>query len=104
HGDPDAIGALHAAISLWGDRAPSVLTPKLDETYSLAHGKPRLLKRTQQTRRLDRYAEAEALSGRDWHNDYARLMLQVQQQLRTAKSDVERRRLLRKMQRVVGDR
>jgi len=104
HGDPDAIGALHAAISLWGDRAPSVLTPKLDETYSLAHGKPRLLKRAQQTRRLDRFAEAEALSGRDWHNDYARLMLQVQQQLRTAKSDVERRRLLRKMQRVVGDK
>lgn len=102
HGDPDAIGALHAAISLWGSRAPSVITPKLDESYSLAHGKPRLLKRTQQKRRLDRYAEAEALSGRDWHNDYARLMLQVQQQLRTATSDAERKRLLRKMQRVVG--
>lgn len=102
HGDPDAIGALHAAVSLWGSRAPSVITPKLDETYSLAHGKPRLLKRAQQKRRLDRYAEAEALSGRDWHNDYARLMLQVQQQLRTAENDAERRRLLRKMQRVVG--
>lgn len=102
HGDPDAIGALHAAISLWGKRAPSVLTPKLDETYSLAHGKPRLLTRAQQKRRLDRYAETEALSGRDWHNDYARLMLQVQHQLRTATNDAERRRLLKKMQRLVG--
>lgn len=102
HGDPDAIGALHAAIALWGSRAPSVMIPKLDDSYSLAHGKPRLLKRAQQQRRLDRFAESEALSGRDWHNDYARLMLQVQQQLRTATSDAERRRLLRKMRRVLG--
>lgn len=102
HGEPDAVGALHAAIALWGNRAPSVMTPKLDETYSLAHAKPRLLKHAQQIRRLDRYAEAEALSGRDWHNDYARIMLQVQHQLRTAKTDLERHRLLKKMQRILG--
>lgn len=102
HGDPDSIGALHAAIALLPDPRPPVVVPKLDETYSISRGQPRLLKKTPQARRLDRYAEQEALSGRDWHNDYARLMLQVQQQLRTAKTDLERRRLLKKMQRILG--
>lgn len=102
HGEPDAIGALHASIALWRERAPQVIVPKLDETYSLAKAQPRLMKTKPQSRRLDRYAETEAISGHDWHNDYARLMLQVQHQLRTAKSDLDRRRLLKKMQRILG--
>jgi metallo-beta-lactamase family protein len=102
HGDPDAIGALHAAIALWPEPRPAVLVPRLDETYNISRAQPRLLRRMQTAPRLDRHAEREAISGRDWHNDYARLMLQVQQQLRTAKTDLERRRLIKKMQRILG--
>jgi metallo-beta-lactamase family protein len=102
HGEPDAVGALRAAIAQWHDQAPTVLVPKLDESYSLTGRQPKLLKQAQVPRRLDRYAETEAISGEDWHNDYARLMLQVQQQLRNAGSDQERRRLLKKMHRVLG--
>lgn len=108
HGEPDAVGALRAAIALW-DKAtlphgimPQVYAPRLDEFYALNHPHPKLLKTPQVHKRLDRYAEAEALSGHDWHNDYARLMLQVQAELRNAESDAERRRLLKKMQRVLG--
>lgn len=108
HGEPDAVGALRAAIALW-DKAtlphgimPQVYAPRLDEFYALNHPHPKLLKTPQVQKRLDRYAEAEALSGHDWHNDYARLMLQVQAELRNAESDAERRRLLKKMQRVLG--
>jgi len=102
HGDPDAIGALHAAIALWPEPRPSVLVPRLDETYNISRTQPHLLRRMQTAPRLDRHAEREAISGRDWHNDYARLMLQVQQQLRTAKTDIERRRLIKKMERILG--
>lgn len=102
HGDPDSIGALRAAVALWPD-PPTMLAPGLDETYGLGGTRPKLLKGGGQAKpRLDRYARAEALSGRDWHNDYARLMLQVQQELRDARTDADRRRLLKKMQRVLG--
>ena len=76
--------------------------PRLDETYNISRPQPRLLRKAAEARRLDRFAEQEAISGHDWHNDYARLMLQVQHQLRTAKTDLERQRLLRKMQRILG--
>lgn len=108
HGEPDAVGALRAAISLWDKstlplgQLPQIYAPRLDEFYALNHAHPKLLKTPQVQKRLDRYAEAEALSGHDWHNDYARLMLQVQAELRGAKSDAERRRLLKKLQRVLG--
>ena len=102
HGDPDAIGALHAAITLWPAPRPTIMVPRLDETYNISRAQPRLLRKPAETRRLDRRAEQEAISGHDWHNDYARLMLQVQHQLRTAKTDLERQRLLRKMQRILG--
>ncbi|WP_370156605.1 MBL fold metallo-hydrolase [Ferrovibrio sp.] len=106
HGDPDAVGALRAAVAQWQEPpAPHMIVPRLDERFSLGGAHPRLLKATAAAKaapRLDRYARAEALSGHDWHNDYARLMLQVQQQLRAAKTDLERRRLLKKMQRVLG--
>lgn len=101
HGDPDATAALRASISMWGSDAPAVIVPKLDESYALAGARAKLLRRNSAPR-LDRYAQAEAVSGHDWHNDYARLMLQVQQNLRDAPSDAERRRLLKKMQRLLG--
>ncbi|MEL3889488.1 MBL fold metallo-hydrolase [Ferrovibrio sp. MS7] len=102
HGEADAIAALRSAIAGWGEQAPMVTVPKLDEYYDLTAPHPRLLKAGVARKRLDRYAEAEAMAGHDWHNDYAQLMLQVQQQLRRAGSDPERRRLLRKLHRVLG--
>jgi metallo-beta-lactamase family protein len=102
HGEPDAIGALRAAIAQWHDQVPAVVTPKLDETYTLIGAQAKLLKQPLKPKRLDRYTESEAISGEDWHNDYARLMLQVQHKLRHATTDQERHRLLKKMQRVLG--
>lgn len=102
HGEPDSIAALRAAIAQWKDNAPMITAPKLDETYSLNGPHPKLIKLPSAPKRLDRYAEVEAIAGHDWHNDYARLMLEVQQKLRNAKTDIERRRLLKKMQRLVG--
>ena len=99
HGDADAIGNLRAAIAQWGADAPHMTVPRLDETYALTAAHPKPAKTAQ--KRLDRYAEAEAMAGHDWHNDYAKLMLRVQQQLRDAKTDAERQRLLRKMQRLL---
>lgn len=102
HGEADSTGALRAAIALWGKEAPAVLLPKLDERYRLDVPQARLLKGPPQRKRLDRHAEQAALSGHDWHNDYARLMLQVQQELRSATSDAQREKLLRRMRRVLG--
>src|SRR5690606_36601119 len=100
HGDADAIGCLRAAIAQWGDDAPHVTVPRLDETYRLTGPHPKPMK-TAGPKRIDRHAEAEAIAGHDWHNDYAKLMLGVQQQLREAKTDAERRRLTRRIQRLL---
>lgn len=102
HGEPQATAALRGAIAKWGSDAPNVLEPKIDQVYAIDGGKIRLLKLPPSFKRLGRYAEAEALSGHDWHNDYARLMLLIQQELKDAPSDADRRRLLKKMHRLLG--
>src|SRR3546814_7431120 len=78
---PDSIASLRAAVAQWKQPdAPHMLVPQLDESYSLLQPHPKLLKTAKPAARprLDRYARAEAMGGHDWHNDYARLMLQVQ--------------------------
>lgn len=102
HGEPEATAALRAAIAQWGNAAPRVLEPKIDEVYAIDARKIRPVKLPPSFKRLDRYAEAEALSGHDWHNDYARLMLLIQQELKDASSDADRRKLLKKMRRLLS--
>lgn len=104
HADPEATAALRADIARWGDKAPRIFEPKLDQVYTIERNRIRAVKLPPTAKRLDRYAEAAAVAGHDWHNDYARLMLLIQQELRKAESDAERRRLLKKMHRLIGQR
>ena len=44
----------------------------------------------------------EANARRDWHNDYAQILLDLRGALQTAPDDRSRRRLLQEMRRVIG--
>ena len=97
HGELDAAASLRAAIAGWKEELPAITIPHIDESYRLDGRRPVRIPPDGAPRRLDRYAEAEALAGHDWHNDYARLMLDVQRRLRGMEDDVARKRLMRKL-------
>lgn len=101
HGELDAAASLRAAIAGWKEELPAITVPHIDESYRLDGRRPVRIPPDGAPRRLDRYAEAEALAGHDWHNDYARLMLDVQRRLRGMEDDVARKRLMRKLRRMV---
>lgn len=101
HGEADSIANLRAAIAQWQEEAPFLAVPHLDEAWRLDRPRPAPLRR-QSRPRLDPVRTEEALRGRDWHNDYAALMIDVQRELRQAKDDRERQRLLKRMQRALG--
>ncbi len=44
----------------------------------------------------------EVSARRDWHNDYAQILLDLRGALQTAPDDRSRRRLLQEMRRVIG--
>jgi len=101
HGEAASLGALQLAISAWPMPRPHVFLPQLDETWSLEGKKPRRLPASRPPR-LDAENRAAALAGHDWHNDYAALVLDLQNRLRDAHDPRERRLLLRKMRRQLG--
>jgi metallo-beta-lactamase family protein len=101
HGEVEAAASLRGAIAGWKEELSAITVPHIDESYRLDGKRPVRIPPDGAPRRLDRYAEAEALAGHDWHNDYARLMLHVQQRLRGMEDDAARKRLMRKLQRMV---
>ena len=101
HGEVEAAASLRGAIAGWKEELSAINVPHIDEGYRLDGKRPVRIPPDGASRRLDRYAEAEALAGHDWHNDYARLMLHVQQRLRGMEDDAARKRLMRKLQRMV---
>lgn len=98
HGEADASAALRLAIVQKHMDIAAIQLPRLDETWRLDKGKPRLRKAPDKPARLDAEHRREALSGRDWHNDYAALVLGLQKRLQESGNDRQRRRLLKRLQ------
>lgn len=98
HGEEDERTALAGRLAALGFPATQILRPTLDSRYALkARARARKLKSAPP--REDRRALA---AGKDWHNRYAAIAVELADVLRTAPDAATRNRLLAKMERALA--
>jgi metallo-beta-lactamase family protein len=103
HGEPDPIAGLTGALAAAGLPRERIASPSLDQAYDFAHREGRWMAvAAAAAGEAPRLPAEEASAGRDWHNDYAQILLDLRGALRAAPDDRSRRRLLREMRRVIG--
>ncbi|WP_342240005.1 MBL fold metallo-hydrolase [Inquilinus sp. OTU3971] len=79
HGERPALGALRERVVKSLDSAPAVIVPQLDDGYTLRVGGAELIPMQQRPRILP-----EAVAALDWHNERARLLLDIDARLEAA--------------------
>lgn len=101
HGEERALAAFAEAVAGLGVPPARVLVPQLDQTYLLDRvGKPSQIAAGPPPR-LAPYAIEEVAAGRDWHNDYAAFVLDLQHYLDALGDDALRTRLLQRARRLL---
>lgn len=95
HGEGPARLRLRERLNEEGVPSRRVVLPELDDTFDLSAVRPPVA--LPGARRLD----ITALSGLDWHNDYAQFLLDLRQQLSTLAGARARRALLRRLTRAI---
>ena len=89
HGEPDAMATLREKLALAGCAAEHILAPALDDRFDLA------VDTAPVRHALDkRLSEAAAVAPEDWHNAYARLLLDLGDKLKRLDDDQKRAALL----------
>ncbi len=92
HGEPESMEALRDGLVKEGFEADRILLPALDERFELEPERPA------RRHRLPPRVPHEMLRlHEDWHNVYARLLLDLGERLRALPSDAERLRLLERI-------
>lgn len=103
HGEPDSIAGLAGALSKAGLPQERVAVPFLDQAFDLIYRDGRWTAvATSAGGQAPRLPPEEASARRDWHNDYAQILLDLRAALQQAPDDGSRRRLLQEMRRVLG--
>ena len=88
HGENGALATFRSHLLDKGCSESQIFIPKLDETYDLvAEGRPEHRIETARTE------EAE-IKGKDWHNEYAALLLHLGKEIQALPNDAARHRLL----------
>jgi metallo-beta-lactamase family protein len=96
HGEEDSRTAFKQALVGAGCDGDRIFTPQLDDRFDLLAGSSA----TPGERRLP----AEAIvSGVDWHNSYAALVVELRQRLNALADDKARAEMLKKLRAVVDD-
>lgn len=97
HGEEGALAALARGLGEMGTGKAALVIPRLDERYALAaKGAPRALPSAPRL-------PAAALAARDWHNEYAALILDLQHALQGLADDATREGLLRRLRQVLDE-
>jgi len=95
HGEDEARAALRDCLLQAGVPSRRIYLPQLDEKFNLlGHGGPRRLE-------TERRLPTKAVGKEDWHNDYAQLMLDIQQSLQQLADEKQREKLLRRLRRAL---
>jgi len=102
HGEPDPIAGLGEALGRAGLARERIAAPALDQSYDLVHRAGRWEAVVGAVAEMPRLERGEASARRDWHNDYAQILLDLRGALREAPNDASRRRLLLEMRRVIA--
>jgi metallo-beta-lactamase family protein len=104
HGEAPALTSLRDALVASGADAARIRIPELDDRFATS-GRPDALEIVALEATAGRRSDAElrrALgSGRDWHNEYAALVLEVHRSLLAAPDDATRRRMLERVRDVL---
>jgi metallo-beta-lactamase family protein len=101
HGEPDAVNGLADALSAAGLEHPRIVALELDQAFDIAFrdgGWRAIPSRTAVAPRLD---AAQASAPRDWHNDYAALLLDLRTALQRETDDRRRQQLLGEVRRLI---
>ena len=98
HGERPALAALRERVSKNSDPALEVIVPQLDDGYTLRAGGPELIPIQQRPRILP-----EAVAALDWHNDRARLLLDIDARLDTAGHARARSAILRHLRHALDE-
>lgn len=96
HGEDEALSQLSEGIVEMGFDRSRVIVPRLDQVYVLDAGTGARLAKPSGVSRLEPKAEA-LVAGKDWHNDYAQLVLDLQHKLQATSDDRSRKKLLRRL-------
>ncbi|MFO1081109.1 MAG: MBL fold metallo-hydrolase [Reyranellaceae bacterium] len=102
HGEPGARDGLREALGAAGLPTGRVLKPELDDGFTFAWREDRWIAEACRVAEAEpRLAAAEAQAGRDWHNDYAQVLLDLRAALQHAPDDRSRQALLREVRREI---
>jgi metallo-beta-lactamase family protein len=102
HGEEDALASLKSGIVGLGLPAPEIVIPRLDQTFVVHPAATARPEGPAAEARLAPEGAAALVEGRDWHNDYAGFVLDLQDALRHAADDRTRRTLLRRLKRALA--
>ena len=102
HGEPDGIDGLSAALTATGVDRARIVAPVLDEKFVFVHRDGRWMA-TPEEGGVPRLSPDAAHARRDWHNDYAQMLLDIRGALQAAPDDAARHRLLQGLRRVLGN-
>lgn len=97
HGEETALAALKAGILATGLPRAEVVIPQLDQTFILHPAETPRATEAEKPARLDRAATDAIRVGRDWHNDYASFLIDLQERLGRAADERSRQVLLRRL-------
>ena len=94
HGEPEGARGLAEALAGAGLERSRIVMPQLDETFDIVYQNGRWQAVPAMTPTMPRLEADQATAKRDWHNDYAALLLDLRNALRYEKDDHRRQKLL----------
>ena len=96
HGERPALAALAERVEHGLDPSPAILRPQIDDGYWLRSTGPELIPMPQRSR-----IRTEAVGTLDWHNERARLLLDLDAHLDAAGHDAARSAVLHRLRRTL---
>lgn len=101
HGEPNAVQGLSESLSAAGLERPRILAPELDQAFDLSFRDGRWQAVPSPAAGQPRLEATQATAARDWHNDYAALLLDLRGALLQETDDRRRRALLAEVRRLI---
>ena len=98
HGDPEAMKVFREHLAEAGLDPARIRTPALDDGFDLRPGEA-----PAHEPRPARLSHARAAAARDWHNAYARLLLDLGKRLETLDDDARRETLLDRLRKALRE-
>jgi metallo-beta-lactamase family protein len=101
HGEPDAVEGLADSLSTAGLERTRILAPELDQAFDITFAGGRWQAVPSKAALAPRLDATQAKAPRDWHNDYAALLLDLRNALQQEADDRRRQALLTEVRRLI---